>query len=233
VALEDTTNPAGVPGTLERAGAVDAARARAQARAVFGQVMFLVAVTAGFTAAGAWIGRDLSGGWVIACFVAALLAILGLGFVRGVGAPAMGLLFGAGLLLGLALGPGLATYASVDNGAGIMARAAGATALFIGGLGAYGYATSRDLSSWRRPLLYALLGLLGFGIVAILLGLPGGATIYAALGLGVFGAFTIYDFNRLRRARPDDVVWIACSIYLDILNVFLFMLQLLGGGGRD
>jgi FtsH-binding integral membrane protein len=213
VALEDTTNPAGVPGTLERAGAVDAARARAQARAVFGQVMFLVAVTAGFTAAGAWIGRDLSGGWVIACFVAALL--------------------GAGLLLGLALGPGLATYASVDNGAGIMARAAGATALFIGGLGAYGYATSRDLSSWRRPLLYALLGLLGFGIVAILLGLPGGATIYAALGLGVFGAFTIYDFNRLRRARPDDVVWIACSIYLDILNVFLFMLQLLGGGGRD
>ena len=39
--------------------------ARDDSRAVFGKVMFLVAVTAGFTAAGAYIGRDLSGGWAI------------------------------------------------------------------------------------------------------------------------------------------------------------------------
>ena len=53
--------------------------------------------------------------------------------------------------------------------------------------------------------------------------------IYSLLGLGVFGAFTIFDFNRLRRSAMDDAVLIAASIFLDIFNVFLFMLELFGG----
>ena len=45
-------------------------------------------------------------------------------------------------------------------------QAAGATAGFVAALGAYGYATRRDLSSWARTLFWALLGLIAFGIVA-------------------------------------------------------------------
>jgi modulator of FtsH protease len=59
--------------------------------------------------------------------------------------------------------------------------------------------------------------------------IPGGNVIWAVLGLIVFGAYTIFDFNRLRRANADDVIWIACGIFLDVFNIFLFMLQLLGG----
>ena len=50
----------------------------------------------------------------------------------------------------------------------------------------------------------------------------------ARAGLGIFGAFTIYDFNRLRRSA-DAAVLIAAGIFLDIFNVFLLLLDLFGG----
>jgi uncharacterized protein len=230
MAFDETT-----PGAREGI-AVPEAGARVQdaaaARTVFAQVMFLVAVSVAFTAVGAWIGRDLSGGWAIAFFIAAFIAILSLNWVRGTSGLAMGVLFGAGLLLGLGLGPGLAAYANAEGGPAILAQAAGATALFIGGFGAYGYATRRDLSSWARYLFWALLGLIAFGLITLFVAIPNGNIVYALLGLVIFAGFTMFDFNRLRRARPEDSVWIAASIYLDIVNVFLFMLQILGGG-RD
>jgi uncharacterized protein len=102
----------------------------------------------------------------------------------------------------------------------------------VGALGAFGYATRRDLSSWARTLFWALLALIVFGIVGIFVAIPHGHIIYAVLGLVVFGAFTIFDFNRLRRTNVASAVPIAASIFLDIFNVFLFMLRLFGGG-RD
>ena len=71
-----------------------------------------------------------------------------------------------------------------------------------------------------------------FGIVAIFVAIPHANIIYAVLGLVIFGGFTIFDFNRLRRAKPGSAVPIAASIFLDIFNVFLFFLQLFGGGRR-
>jgi len=132
-----------------------------------------------------------------------------------------------GLLLGLALAPVVAEYADADPSA--LWQAAGATAAFVAGCGAYGYATRRDLSSWARTLFWALLGLIGFGIVAIFVSIPNSHIIYAVAGLGIFGAFTIFDFNRLRRASADSAVVIAASIFLDIFNVFLLLLGLFGG----
>src|SRR5262245_11347368 len=57
--------------------------------------------------------------------------------------------------------------------------------------------------------------------------------IYAVAGLGIFGAFTIFDFNRLRRADADSTVVIATSIFLDIFNIFLLALNLFGDGQRE
>jgi uncharacterized protein len=206
--------------------------ARARARTVFGQVMFLVAANAGFTAAGAYIGRDLSSGASLVCLLGGLGVAIGLGFVRKRSSGlALTLFFGLGLLLGLGIGPLLTAYVTV-NGSAILWQAAGATALFVGAFGAYGYATRRDLSSWARTLFWALLGLIALGLVLVFVSIPYGHLIYALLGLGIFAAFTIFDFNRLRRAQPDDAVLIATGIYLDIFNVFLFMLQILGGGDR-
>lgn len=205
---------------------------RDRSRAVFGQVMGLVALTVGCAALGAYVGRNLTGSTGLFLFIGAFACIFGLQFAtrRQHEQLAIGLLFGVGLLLGMAVGPVLAVYAKSQPSA--LWQAAGATAAFTGALGAYGYATRRDLSSWARTLFWALLALLGFGVVAIFVAIPGAHIIYSLGGLVVFGAFTIFDFNRLQRANMASAVPIAASIFLDIFNVFLFMLSLFGGGGR-
>jgi uncharacterized protein len=203
---------------------------RDETRGVFGQVMGLVALTVGCTALGAYIGRNLSGGSAFPLFIGAFACVFGLQFAsrRGREQLAIGLLFGVGLLLGLAFGPILAVYAK-DNPA-VLWQAAGATGAFVGGLGALGYATRRDLSSWARTLFWSLLALIVFGLVAIFVSIPGANIIYAVAGLAIFGGFTIFDFNRLRRANMASSVVIAASIFLDIFNVFLFFLRIFGGG---
>jgi FtsH-binding integral membrane protein len=197
-------------------------------RELLGQVMGYVAVTVAFTALGAYLGRDLSGGTGLLLFIPAFAAIFGLHFAvaRGREQLAIGLLFGMGLLLGLVVAPVIGDYAGADPSA--LWQAAGATAAFVAALGAYGYATRRDLSSWGRTLFWALLALIVFGIVGIFVSIPGGNVIYAVAGLGIFGAFTIYDFNRVRQGA-DSAVVIAASIFLDVFNVFLLLLDLFGG----
>ncbi len=206
--------------------------ARDRTRQLLGQVMGLVAVAVGFAALGAYLGRDLSGATGLVLFIGAFACIFGLSVAAAKGREqlAIGLLFGMGLLLGLAFAPVIADYAKADPSA--LWQAAGATAAFVAACGAYGYATRRDLSSWARTLFWALLGLIGFGIVAIFVSIPNSHIIYAVAGLGIFGAFTIFDFNRLRRASPDGAVVIASSIFLDIFNVFVLLLGLFGGN-RD
>jgi FtsH-binding integral membrane protein len=200
-----------------------------RARALLGQVMAYVAVTVAFAALGAYLGRDLSGAIGLVLLISTIPVVLGLNIAatRGREQLAIGLLFGLGLLLGLAVAPLIADYANADPSA--LWQAAGATAAFIAALGAYGYATRRDLSSWARPLLWALLALIVFGIVAIFVAIPNSNLIYTVAGLGIFGAFTIFDFNRLRRSTPDAAVPIAAGIFLDIFNVFLLVLDLFGG----
>ncbi len=197
--------------------------------ALLGQVMGLVAITVGFTALGAYLGRDLSGGAGLLLFIGAFGCIFGLNVAAAKGREqlAMGLLFGLGLLLGLAVAPVIADYAEGDPSA--LWQAAGATAAFVAACGAYGYATSRDLSSWARTLFWALLALIAFGIVAIFVSIPNGNIIYAVAGLVIFGGFTIFDFNRLRRSDAASAVSIAAGIFLDVFNVFLLFLQLFGG----
>jgi FtsH-binding integral membrane protein len=207
-----------------------AAITRDKTRAVFGQVMGLVALTVGCTALGAYITRNLSGSTGLVLFIGAFACVFGLNIAssRGHEQLAIALLFGLGLLLGMAVGPVLNAYAKADPG--VLYQAAGATAGFVGALGAYGYATRRDLSSWARTLFWSLLVLIVFGIVGLFVAIPHANIIYAVAGLAIFGAFTIFDFNRLRRANMASAVPIAAGIFLDIFNVFLFMLRLLGGG---
>ncbi len=63
--------------------------------------------------------------------------------------------------------------------------------------------------------------------------IPGGDVIYAVLGLVIFAGYTMYDFQRLRRADQIQAApLLAASIFLDVFNVFMLLLSLFGGGGR-
>ena len=203
---------------------------RDQARAIFAEVMGLVAICCLFAAGGAYIGKDLTGLWWLLPWLLAIGCLMGLNVAnaRGQRQIALVLLFAFGLLLGISVGTTLNYYAVNDPGA--LYQAGGATGLFVGALGAGGYATRRDLSGLYRLAFWLLLGLIVFGIVLIFVNLPGGSLIYSVLGLGVFGLYTVIDFNRLRRAGQDQVIPIAAGIFLDVFNIFLFFLRIFGGG---
>ncbi|MGZ6623351.1 MAG: Bax inhibitor-1/YccA family protein [Solirubrobacteraceae bacterium] len=201
---------------------------RNQAGTLLGQTMGLVAVTAGLFAIGAYLGRDVDYRWGWLFFVGSLLLLFGI----NVASPrseqaAIALLFGFGVLIGLATAPTAAYYASTDPQA--VWEAGGATALFIAGFGAAGYATRRDLSAVARGCFWALLALIAFGIVAIFLQIPSAALIYAIVGLVIFAGLTAFDFQRLRESKDiRKAPLLASSIFLDVLNVLLLMVSLFG-----
>lgn len=206
--------------------------ARNERAALLGQTMGLVAITAGLFALGAYLGRDISGGWAIAFFIGAFALLLGMNAATQRSEElAVGLLFGFGLLLGLAVAPAIGDYASADPQA--LWEAAGATALFIAGLGVVGYATRRDLSKLARSAFWALLALIVFGIVLVFVQIPGGALIYAVVGLVIFAALTLFDFQRLRQTQDIRTApLLASSIFLDVLNVFLLFTAIFSNGGE-
>jgi FtsH-binding integral membrane protein len=206
--------------------------ARGEAHTLFSQTMGYVAVTAALFAAGAWLGRDLTGGVGIVAFIAAIAALFGMRFAAKRSVPlTIGLLAAFGVLIGLAVAPTISYYGSMDPRA--LWEAGGATALFIAGFGAAGYATRRDLAPLARVCFWALVALIVFGIVAIFINIPGSGLVYSVLGLVIFAGFTMFDFQRLRsNTDVNSAPLLAASIFLDVLNVFLFFLEIFSGQER-
>ncbi len=205
------------------------APAQPQARTLFGTVMWLVALTAGCFTLGCYAGRNLSPGWTIVWWIVGFGCLIALNFARrGSGSLAIGLLMAMGLFLGLGLGPMVAYYSTTSPRA--VWQAAGATALFIAGCGSFGYATRRDLAALGRISFFALLALIVAGIVLIFVHIPGAELAYSIIGLLIFAGLTMFDFQRLRRSQDAaSAPYIAASIFLDALNVFLFFLRIFGG----
>ncbi len=196
--------------------------------ALFGRVMGLVALTVGVATLGVFLFRNSGGAlWFIA-WIAALGCLVGLNVAssRGNQSLALGLLLLFGLLIGASVASTVNYYAATDPTA--VRQAFGATALFIGGLGATGYAIRRDLSPLYRLAFWALLALIVAGFVLIFVHIPGAYTVYAIVGLAIFALYTVIDFNRLRRAGQSEAIPLAAAIFLDILNVFLLFLRLFG-----
>jgi modulator of FtsH protease len=168
----------------------------------------------------------LGGGQWFVAWLIALACLFGLNVAnaRGNHSLALGLLLAFGLLMGASVATTINYYSATDPTA--VRQAFGATALFVGGLGSGGYAIRRDLSFLYRTLFWLLLGLIGAGIVLIFVRVPAAYTVYALVGLAIFGLYTLVDFNRLRRAGTDEAIPLAAGIFLDVLNIFLLFLRL-------
>lgn len=202
--------------------------ARTSTPTLFGRVMALVALTVAAATLGVWIARGWGGaGWFIAW-------LLGLGCLIGLNAAsargntvlALTLLIAFGLLIGISVAATINYYAATDPTA--VRQAFGATALFVGVLGAGGYAVRRDLSFLYRIAFWLLLALLVAGFVLIFVHIPAVYTAWTLFGLAVFGLYIVIDFNRLRRAGANEAIPLAAGIFLDVLNVFLLFLRLFG-----
>ena len=120
------------------------------------------------------------------------------------------------------------------------------TAIAFAGLSLYGYTTKRDLSGMGRFLMMGLFGLIAAMLVNVVLtwiyGQPFSGLQFAisVLGLLIFAGLTAYDTQEIKNdyiahAAHGDSEWLAKSaifgalrLYLDFLNMFMFLLQFLG-----
>ena len=202
-------------------------RAGVSTAQLLGQVMFLVALAIGFLVLGSYVGRDLAFGTARICSFAGFGMLLVASFAGRtfrVGPVAMAWLFGTALMIGLGLGPVLAYYASADSAA--LTQAAGTTALFVLAAGAGGFALSKDLSAWMRPLSMVVFGLVIVSLVMVLFGSGGNPILSLAIG-GISAVLIVVDFNYLRKhGQEDDAIWLATGIFVSIVNIFLSLLNL-------
>lgn len=198
---------------------------------LMGQVMFLVAVAIGFLALGTLLGRDLSRGTAFACSIGGfgMLMIQAFGGARfRVGAFAIGWLYALALVIGLGIGPTINYFASAEPAA--LTTAAGGTALTVVGMGAVGFAMSKDLAPWMRPLTFVVLGAVVVSLAFVVIGGAGAMSpILSLIIYGVSAALIMVYFNYLRKhGTEDDTVLLATGIFVGIVNIFLSLLNLFG-----
>jgi FtsH-binding integral membrane protein len=114
------------------------------------------------------------------------------------------------------------------------------TSISFAGLSLWGYTTKKDISGWGSFLIMGVIGILVASIVNIFLGSPAIMFAISVLGVLIFAGLTAYDTQRiktdyLQHAQMMDSEWLgksaimgALNLYLDFINLFMFLLQFLG-----
>lgn len=114
------------------------------------------------------------------------------------------------------------------------------TAIAFAGLSLYGYTTKKDLSAMGTFLIMGVIGLIVASIVNIFIASSAMAFAISVLGVLIFAGLTAYDTQNikttyLQMAHAGDQEWLgkaaimgALSLYLDFINMFMFLLQLFG-----
>ncbi len=114
------------------------------------------------------------------------------------------------------------------------------TSIAFAGLSLWGYTTKKDISGWGSFLIMGVIGLIVASIVNIFWPMPGLAFAISILGVLIFAGLTAYDTQKIKStyvqmAHSGDTEWLgkaaimgALSLYLDFINMFMFLLQLLG-----
>jgi uncharacterized protein len=114
------------------------------------------------------------------------------------------------------------------------------TAVAFAGLSLYGYTTKKDLSAMGTFLMMGLIGLIVAMVVNLFLASSALAFAISAIGVLIFAGLTAYDTQTikntyLQHAQAGDSEWLgkaaimgALNLYLDFINMFMFLLQFLG-----
>lgn len=112
------------------------------------------------------------------------------------------------------------------------------TSAAFGGLSLYGYTTKKDLSGWGSFLTMGLIGLIIASVVNIFLASSALHFAISVIGVLIFAGLTAYDTQNLKRmyfqlrgqgeAMAKMSIMGALRLYLDFINMFMFMLQFFG-----
>jgi FtsH-binding integral membrane protein len=177
---------------------------------------------------------DFASQWLLLVFIGqlALVVVISAGINRVSATVALGLFFVYAASLGLTIGLIVSAY----NGPSVAAAFATAAAMF-GGAALYGATTGRSLTGLGGTMTMALIGLIVAMVVNTFLASSVFGWILSIGGVILFTILTAYDVQRIQRGTlvamtgsvEKAAVLGALRLYLDFVNLFLFLLRLMGG----
>ncbi|MDR0847018.1 MAG: Bax inhibitor-1/YccA family protein [Lactobacillales bacterium] len=160
-----------------------------------------------------------------------LVFVLGRSAMKDTGFATIGLFLFA-ILNGFTLSIIIAAYTSAD----VLGAFVGSAAMFAG-MSLYGAFTKRDLSAIGRASMGLVIGLLvSMFLNAFILHSSAVTMLISCLGVLIFAAVTAWDSSKIKtfynsgQATNGITAYLALSLYLDFINIFIFLLQIFGGG---
>jgi FtsH-binding integral membrane protein len=200
-------------------------------RSTLGQVLGITAVGMAVTALAVYLFRDsvaVGASWIAMLIGFGLL--LAINMTRANPVLSLALFYAFAFAEGIGITPIVSYYLHVAPN--VVFNAASTTAAGMGALGCIVYATGLDLRRFTGVLMLALLGLIVVGIISMFVHFVS-PTIYSWAVLAIFTGFTLIDFARIRAGGDGYTpVQLATQIYLDVINIFLALLQIFGNQSR-
>jgi FtsH-binding integral membrane protein len=206
------------------------------ASGLLGKVFGLLAFSLAFAVLGGLVGAQLGPGWILPLVLVEIGLIIGVNVARDKDGLNLILLYAFTFVSGMTLGPIIDAYIGAGFGY-IVAEAVAITAVMTVGLSAYALTTRRDFSGLAPYLFVGVLGLFVVMIVNLFVGGTFLSGLIGWVGAVIFSLLLIYDVQRAKRAEDTmgNAVVITVGVYLDVINIFLFVLRILSSlqGGRD
>jgi modulator of FtsH protease len=191
---------------------------------------------------GAWLGIQLDFSLLaghpalgfLAFFAIAVGFIIGIEKTKNSGWGIV-LLLGFTFFMGLMLSRMLGAVMSLSNGASLIALAFGGTAVIFISMATLASSVKRDLSGLGKFLFVGVIMLAIAMFANIFLQIPALMIALSLVAIGIFSAFILYDVNRIVTGGETNYITATLALYLDIYNVFVNLLAILGitGGSSD
>ena len=185
---------------------------------------------------GAYIGMQMTPAivsWYWGLVILEFIALFALFFLKDKPGINLAVLFAFTFLTGITLTPLLSIILAMPAGASILMNALLLTGVAFGGISLFAINTTKDYSFLSKFLLISLIILIVAGIINIFLGSPLLQIAIAAGGAIIFSAFILFDTQNIIRGNFSSPIEAAIALYLDVLNLFIAILQLLGIFGNE
>ncbi|GAA7314653.1 Bax inhibitor-1/YccA family protein [Helicobacter pylori] len=163
--------------------------------------------------------------WVF--FIAEIVALFGLMFSKSKPGLNLFMLFAFTSLSGVTLVP-LLGMVIAKAGLGAVWQALGMTTIVFGLMSVYALKTKNDLANMGKMLFIALIVVVVCSLINLFLGSPMFQVVIAGASAVLFSLYIAYDTQNIVKGMYDSPIDAAVSLYLDFLNVFISILQIIG-----
>lgn len=136
-------------------------------------------------------------------------------------------------LLGASLGPMLNAYLALPNGASLVMQALGGTAVVFFGLSGYALTTRKDFSFLGGFLFVGLLVIVIASLVNIFFHIPAVSLAISSAAVLIMSGLILFDTSRIINGGETNYIRATVALYLDIYNLFVHLLHLLGVFNND